>query len=425
LTSEYSLKKELANHTMTEQILSLNAGRKVQPGDIVTVKVDLVYAHDGTAPLVISVIKDEIGLERFEPKTSVAFFIDHVAPASTVNAAEVHRKMRLLAKNNGINLYDVGRGICHQVVPEEGLVRPGYVVFGADSHTTTLGAFSSFATGVGSTDAVVAMLLGKNWLKVPEPVKIKFEGHMQKGVMGKDIALHLVGLFRAGSMTGKSLEFDNVDSISIDSRMTITNMAAEVDADAAIMPTDKKLLNYYRFELGVEVEHITPGPRAEYADTVIVELNNLDPLVSAPPNVDNVHAVTEYEGVEVDQVFIGSCTNGRLEDLEIAARILNGKKVKTRCIVIPASIRVYQKALSMGIIDVLIKAGCVVGPPTCGPCVGAHLGLLASGETALSTSNRNFPGRMGHKDSKVFLASPATAAATAINGKITDPRGYL
>lgn len=410
---------------MTEQIISMKAGKKAQPGDIVTVKVDLVYAHDGTAPLVINIVKDELGLENFESKTKVAFFIDHVAPASTVNAAEVHKKMRQVAKSNNIRLYDVGRGICHQVAPEEGLVKPGYVVFGADSHTTTLGAFSSFATGVGSTDAVVAMMLGKNWLKVPEPIKIKLDGHMRKGVMGKDIALHLVGFFKAGSMTGKSLEFENIDTISIDSRMSITNMAAEIDADAAIMPTDNRLMNYYRFELGVEVEPIKPGTYAEYVDTVIVEINNLEPLLSVPPNVDNVHAVSEFEGVEVDQVFIGSCTNGRLEDLEIAARIMNGEKVKTRCIVIPASNRVYQKALEKGLIDIFLKAGCVVGPPTCGPCVGAHLGLLASGEIALSTSNRNFPGRMGHKDSKIYLASPATAAATAINGKITDPRRYL
>lgn len=410
---------------MTEAILSEKAGKRVYPGEIAIVSVDLVYAHDGTAPLIINSVREELGLDKLEPRTRAALFIDHVSPASTVNAAEVHRRMRLFARGSSVPLFDVGRGICHQVAPEEGLVRPGDLVFGADSHTTTLGAFSSFATGVGSTDAVVAMVLGKNWLKVPEPVKVSFTGALRSGVMGKDVALYLVGHFRAGGLTGKSLEFMGVEPLSIDSRMTIANMAAEMDADTAIMPTDSKLMSYYR-GLGIEVERpIAPGPRAEYVDSIELDLGNVEPLLSVPPNVDNVHAVSEYEGVEVDQVFIGSCTNGRLEDLETAAKILKGGKVKSRCVVIPASSKVYSMALSEGILDILLRAGCVIGPPTCGPCVGAHLGLLASGETALATTNRNFPGRMGHAESRLFLASPATAAATALNGKITDPRGYL
>lgn len=414
------------NLTMTEKILSKKAGKLVQPGEIVVVDVDLVYAHDGTAPLIIDIMENEYGEDTIHLKTKTLFFIDHVAPASNVNSAEVHKKMRIVSKKNDIHLYDVGRGICHQVVPEEGLVKPGYLVLGADSHTTTLGAYSAFASGVGSTDAFVSMIVGKNWIKVPEPIKIKFYGDLPKGTMGKDVALHIVDTFKTGSMTGKSLEFENISSLSIDSRMSITNMAAEIDADAAIMPTDEVLVEYYKKELGMSIdEKITPGLAATYSEVIEIELNKLEPLISVPPDIDNVHAVTEYEGVEVDQVFIGSCTNGRLEDLIVATRILKNRKIKTRCIVIPASIRIYQKALFLGLINILIESGCVIGPPTCGPCVGAHLGLLAEGEVSISTSNRNFQGRMGHKESKVFISSPATAAATAINGKITDPRVYI
>jgi len=409
--------------TMTEQILSRKSGKRVYPGEISFAKVDLVYAHDGTAPLILTALKEELGVDKLRPSTRSAFVIDHVSPASTVSAAEVHKSMRLAARASSIDLFDVGRGICHQVIPEEGLVRPGYLVLGADSHTTTLGAFSSFATGVGSTDALVAMLTGETWLKVPEPVLVKFSGSLRERVMGKDIALYLVGMLKAGSMTGKSLEFSGVSTLSVDARMTIANMAAEVDADAAIMPTDERLRQYYTSELGVEdVETIQPGRQAEYYDSFEVELGELEPLVSLPPQVDNVRPVSEVEGLEVDQVFIGSCTNGRLEDIAVAAEILRKGRAKTRCIVIPASSRIYAKALEMGYLQILLESGCTVGPPTCGPCVGAHLGLLASGERALSTSNRNFPGRMGHRDSEIYLASPATAAATALTGKITDPR---
>jgi len=408
---------------MTEQILSRKSGKRVYPGEIAFAKVDLVYAHDGTAPLILTALRDELGADRLRPLTRAAFVIDHVSPASTVSAAEVHKSMRVSARASSIDLFDVGRGICHQVIPEEGLVRPGYLVLGADSHTTTLGAFSSFATGVGSTDALVAMLTGETWLKVPEPVLVKFSGSLRERVMGKDVALYLVGMLKAGSMTGKSLEFSGVSALSLDARMTIANMAAEVDADAAIMPTDERLKQYYSSELGIEdIEAIQPGIRAGYSDTFEVELGELEPLISLPPQVDNVRPVSEVEGLEIDQVFIGSCTNGRLEDIAVAAEILRKGRAKTRCIVIPASSKVYAKALELGYLRILLDSGCTVGPPTCGPCVGAHLGLLASGERALSTSNRNFPGRMGHRDSEIYLASPATAAATALTGKITDPR---
>lgn len=417
---------DLKDMTMTEKILSLKSGKRASPGEIVIVDVDLVYAHDGTAPLIIKSLYEEFDISRFTPRTKTALFIDHVSPASTVSAAEVHKEMRAFSKRHGIELFDVGRGICHQVASEESLVMPGDLVFGADSHTTTLGAFSAFATGVGSTDAALAMLIGKNWIKVPEPIKIKFSDSLPIGVMGKDVALYLLGMFKAGSMTGKSLEFHNVGALSVDSRMSITNMAAELDADAAIMPTDNKLLSYYITEAGVEVRRaIAPGEGAHYYDSHDIELERLSPMVAVPPFVDNVKGVEEVEGTEIDQVFIGSCTNGRMEDLMAAARILKGRKVKARCIVIPASSLILKRAMSAGIIEILLEAGCVIGPPTCGPCVGAHLGLIASGETVLSTSNRNFSGRMGHKDGKIYLASPLTAGASAVNGKITDPRPYL
>lgn len=414
---------------LVEKILSRKVGRGVSPGDFITVDVDLVYAHDGTAPLTFQVMRDEIcKLDVFD-RDKVVLFIDHAAPSPTVPAAETHREMRLLAKELNIKLFDVGYGICHQVIAEEGLARPGMVLVGADSHTVMLGTFTAFAVGVGSTDAAIAMSYGKLWMKVPEVVRINVSGTPPLGVLSKDIALHIIGHVGCDGMNYRAVEFhgDTLRFLSIDARLTLTNMCTEMGAKAALTPTDDTLIQWFN-ELGVSsVSRLEPDADAKYSDVLEFNVDRLEPQIAAPYNVDNVKSVSELEGVEVDQVFIGSCTNGRYEDLLITAKVLNGRRVnpRTRCIVIPASRRVYMKALRNGVIEELLSAGCIVGPPTCGPCVGAHMGLLASGEVCISTSNRNFMGRMGHRDSKVFLASPATAAASAIEGRITDPRKYL
>ena len=412
--------------SMTEKILSSKVGRDVSPGDIVVAPVDLVYMHDGTAPLIIKNIEEVLALGRVFDNKKVILVIDHVSPPSTVVAATIHKHMRAFASKFGLKLFDVGEGICHQVIAESGLVEPRNVVIGADSHTTTLGALGAFATGVGSTDASIAIATGKIWLKVPEVMLIKFTGILPKAVMGKDVILYIISIYGVNGFNYKSIEFsgEGLKNISMDSRLTISNMSTEMGAKAALFPVDHISLEWYK-SIGVKVDEFYPDPKANYEDEAEIELSRIEPLVSIPPKIDNIKAVSELEGIETDVVFIGSCTNGRYEDFLTAARILRGRKVKTRCIAIPASMKVYRTLLAEGIVNILVNAGCYVAFSTCGPCPGAHMGLLAEGETVVSTSNRNFPGRMGHKDSKIYLASPATAAATAINGKITDPRTYL
>jgi len=414
--------------TLSEKILTRAVGRKVSPGEIIVANVDHVFAHDGTAPLAIQALMDEIGCTSIFDPNKVSFIIDHASPSPRVENARLHMLMRDFARKHNIRLFDVGYGICHQVMVDEGLVKPGMIVIGADSHTTTLGALGAFATGVGSTDAAIALVTGRIWLRVPESMKIVLEGGKPDYIMGKDIILYIIGFMKADGATYRAVEFqgDALKQLDMDSRLTMSNMAVEMGAKVGLFPVDDITIRFYR-EKGVDVEPLKPDPNAEYADEVSFNLSALEPQVAAPPNVDNVKAISEVEGIEVDQVFIGSCTNGRLSDLEAVARILKGRKVNrnVRCIIIPASRKIYHQALRRGIIEVLLEAGCTIGPPTCGPCVGAHMGLLGPGEVAVSTSNRNFPGRMGDKNAKVYLASPLVAAASAIEGKICDPRKYL
>ncbi|MCD6323882.1 MAG: 3-isopropylmalate dehydratase large subunit [Desulfurococcales archaeon] len=415
--------------TLTHKILSRKAGRAVSPGEIIVVDVDLAYAHDGTAPLAIKVMEESRTLMKVADPEKVALVIDHASPPPTVAAATVHRQMREFARRFGVKLFDVGEGICHQVIPESGLVKPGMVVLGADSHTVTLGAFTAFATGVGSTDIAVAFATGKTWLKVPDTVKVELQGTLEEPLMGKDVILKLIGEVTASGLTYKAVEFvgEGVRTISVASRMTISNMTVEAGAKAGIFPTDGKLISWYEERFGYSPKPIQPEDNASYEEELNLNLSNLEPQVAAPPNVDNVHPVSEVEGVEVDQVFIGSCTNGRFEDFLMAAKILKRGRVRqgVRCVAIPASRRVYIDLIRSGIAEMLANAGCVLAHSTCGPCIGAHLGLLAEGEVAVSTTNRNFTGRMGHKDSKVYLVSPATAAASAITGRLTDPREFI
>ncbi len=400
--------------TSAEKILSKASGaRQVKVGDLVVADVDFVFAHDGTAPLMIDVIR-EFGVSNLKLAGKSSLFIDHAAPSPSVQSSILHRKMRDFATIHGIKLYDVGEGVCHQVVLDNELVKAGEVVVGADSHTTIHGAVGAFAVGVGSTDAAFALATGKLWFRVPETIKITLKGpSLGFGVSAKDIALALLGKLGTDGARYMALEYHDLlrPSLSKSSRATIANLSAEMGAKAALFP----------------VEPYVPDADADYFSEIELDCSSLEPLVAKPPLPSNVVSVSEVEDVEVDEVFIGSCTNGRFEDLSAAAEILRNRRVKEglRCIVIPASRHVYQEALEKGIIEVFLRAGCVVGPPTCGPCVGAHMGLLGPGEIAVSTANRNFTGRMGDPSAKIFLASPATAAASAVEGRITDPRKYL
>ncbi|MCE4610588.1 MAG: 3-isopropylmalate dehydratase large subunit [Desulfurococcales archaeon] len=413
--------------TLTEALLSMKLGNPPSPGEHVVVDVDLVYLHDGTFTLALEVLR-RLGAERVFDRRKVLLFIDHAAPAPHLAAATTHLAMRRFARKHGVKLYDAGAGISHQVVAEEALAGPGDVVVGADSHTVTLGALGALATGFGSTDAAVAMASGRIWLRVPEPVKIVLSGEPPGWVMGKDIALALLGALGADGAIYSSLEIRGpaLKAISMDSRLTIANMGVEAGAKYTLFPVDE-VARAWMEARGRKVKPLSPGVRARYSDELVLDVSGLEPMVAKPPRPDNVASVSEVDGVEVDQVFIGSCTNGRVEDFHAAARILRGRRVRdgVRCIAVPASRRVYMELLRDGTLEVLAAAGCIVAHSTCGPCIGAHLGLLAEGEVAVSTSNRNMPGRMGHRESKVYLANPATAAAAAVTGRIIDPRTLL
>ena len=413
--------------TMAEKILSKKAGRPVEAGEMIVVDVDLVMAHDGTAPLAFEAM-EELGVERVFNPSRVVLVIDHTGPSPSQSISNVHRKMREYARRWGCHFRDVGYGICHQILFEE-FVEPWTVVVGADSHTCTHGALGAFATGMGSTDVAVAMAYGRTWLRVPESLRIELSGGLTWPVMSKDVILRVIGELGASGATYMALEFtgEGVEDMTVSSRLTMTNMAIEAGGKTGLCPLDDRALSLLEELRGKRYEPLTPDPDAEYADELHVNLSEVEPMVAAPHEVDNVKYIEEVEGVEVDQVFIGSCTNGRAEDLETAARILKGRKVAdgVRCIVIPASRKQYLEALNSGVIDVLLESGCVVCPPTCGPCLGGHMGVLGDGEVAVSTSNRNFIGRMGSPKAKVYLTSPATAAATAVTGRITDPRDLV
>ncbi len=417
----------MPGYTAVEKILSQASGKKACAGEIVVARVDTVMAHDGTAPLAINAMREKFGVEKVAYPSKVVLIIDHIAPSSNPDTSNLHIMMREFARKHGVNFYDVGNGICHQLLPEKGYVWPGAVVVGADSHTVTHGAFGAFATGVGSTDAAIAMMTGKLWFKVPETIKMTIEGELKPPATAKDLILTIIGKMGADGATYKAVEFHGscVKKLSVDSRMTLCNMVVEMGGKCGYIPPDEKTLAWLEGRVKREFKPIYPDPDAEYEDELVIDAAEVEPVLAAPYNVDNVKSVAELEGLEVDQVFIGSCTNGRLEDLEAAARILKGRKVKVRTIVIAASREVFLEALRRGIIEILVEAGCAVTHSTCGPCVGAHFGILGKGEVCVSTSNRNFRGRMGHPESKVYLASPITAALAAVEGKIVDPRGRI
>jgi 3-isopropylmalate/(R)-2-methylmalate dehydratase large subunit len=414
--------------TLAEKILSEHAGKEVCPGEIVVVKVDLTYTQDGTGPLALRKIQEMELKEVYNPKKTI-FFFDHASPSPRFELSNDHTFMRDFAKRTGSQVSDVGYGISHQVVAERE-VRPGDVVIGADSHTCTGGALGAFATGVGSTDAAVAMALGKIWLKVPETIRVVVEGELPIGVYGKDIILHLIGKISAAGGTYKALEFtgDTIESLEMAGRMTIANMAVEAGAKVGLFHSDEITQAWLnRMGRPEDFRKLAPDPDAVYEKTVMINAKELKPTIACPHQVDNTKTIDEIGGVKVHQVYLGTSCNGRLEDFQIAAKILKGKKIhpKTRMIVTPGSRLVYLEALKDGAMEILIESGALAMPPGCGACVGLHEGVLGDGEVCLATQPRNFKGRMGSPKSFIYLGSPAVAAATAIEGKIADPRKYL
>jgi 3-isopropylmalate/(R)-2-methylmalate dehydratase large subunit len=414
---------------ITEKILAKASGKNtVQVGEIVDANVDIIMIHDLTGPLAVEAFK-KIGNEKVWNNQKVVVILDHQVPAESIKAAELHKTMRHFAKNQNLHIYDVGRGgVCHQVMPEKGHVVPGTVIVGADSHTCTYGAFGAFATGIGSTEAAAVMATGKIWLKVPEAIRINVNGKFGKYVTPKDLILSIIGELGVDGAIYKSAEFRGVTirEMSIAGRMTVCNMAVEMGAKNGIIEPDgttRKFLQN-RVKTLPDFEALSSDKDASYKQTVEFNVAELEPQVACPSSVDNVKPVSEVSDVPIEQAFIGSCTNGRIEDLRLAAKVMKGKKVKdgVRALVIPASMEVYKQALTEGLTGVFTEAGAMVCGAACGPCLGGHIGLLAAGETCVSTSNRNFIGRMGSKEANVYLASPATVAASAVTGKITDPR---
>ena len=410
--------------TIAEKIFSKACGKDVKANEYVFANIDLAMIHDITAPLAIKAFKEIAGNGKVWDSSKIVMAFDHQCPADSIAAAENQKMLRKFAEEQGILNYDVKEGIAHQIMVERH-VMPGMLIVGADSHTCMYGALAAFATGIGSTDMGAVLALGKLWFKVPETIKFVVNGKLGKHVYSKDVILKLIGIVGADGANYKACEFEGkvIENMSIDQRFTITNMAIEMGGKAGIIGTDDVTKDYLKPRVDY-FEEIRSDEDATFAKIVELDVTNMEPQVAKPHRVDNVVGVSEVEGVKADQVFIGSCTNGRYEDLKIAAEILKGEKVakNTRLIVIPASRTQYLKALKNGLIDIFVEAGAIVEFPSCGPCMGGSFGLIASNETSVSTSNRNFIGRQGSPEGKIYLVSPATAAATAIYGEITDPR---
>lgn len=411
--------------TLAEKILNEHTLIDVKANNFVICGVDICFAHDGTGPLAIEQIK-KLGIESLANPNKTILFMDHASPSPRRELSNTHLLMRSFAKKTGIILNDVGCGVCHQIVSES-YAKPGDIVVGADSHTCTAGALGAFATGMGSTDIAVVMALGKTWFRVPETFKIQVDGRFNKMVYAKDLMLFIIGEIGANGATYKSLEFsgNTIKAMEISERMTLANMAVEAGAKCGLFSTDDKTKMYLqRHGREESFREINPDENAKYERNIGIDVSKVSPMVACPDTVDNVKTVDEVKGVKVDQVYIGTCTNGRIEDLRIAAKIIKGEKKhkNTRLIIVPTSPKTYLEAIREGIIETFIEAGGVIMAPSCGPCVGVHQGILGNGEICLSTQNRNFKGRMGNPEGFIYLSSPATAAATAIMGEIADPR---
>lgn len=417
--------------TMTQKILAKHAGLdKVVPGQLIKAKVDMVLGNDVTSPVAIKEF-EKLGLDRVFDVNRIALVPDHFTPNKDIKSAEQANVIRKFAKKYGIvNYFEVGRmGIEHALLPEQGLVGPGDVVIGADSHTCTYGALGAFSTGIGSTDMAAAMATGEAWFKVPQAIKFDLKGKLNKWVSGKDVILYIIGMIGVDGALYMSMEYtgEGLKSLTMDDRFTIANMAIEAGAKNGIFDVDEETLNYVKGRAKRPYEVFKADEDAEYEKIYEIDLSSIRPQVAFPHLPENTRPIDEARGVKIDQVVIGSCTNGRIKDMEEAYQILKGRKVHpdVRLIIFPATQEIYLESLKRGYIEEFIKAGAAVSTPTCGPCLGGHMGILAKGERALATTNRNFVGRMGHPESEVYLASPAVAAASAVAGYIEDPEVVL
>lgn len=414
--------------TIAEKILSAHSGKDVTVGDIVIADIDFMMGQDGTSPLAIQAFREMGGKRVLDPRKAI-MVIDHSAPSPSQGVSALHGIMREFGRETGIKIYDIGCGVCHQLMAEQGYVTPGDLVIGADSHTCTYGAINAFSTGVGSTDLAAALLSGKLWFKVPETMRFVLNGTLPEGVYSKDLILFLIKEVTADGATYMAAEYvgEAIDALSVDARFTISNMAVEMGAKAGLMLADEKTEEWVRRHSRRGFEPVVSDKDAKYATVKEYDVSKLEPQVAKPHTVNNVSPISEMEGTPIQQAYLGTCTNGRLEDLRIAAQILKGRMVhpEVRMIVAPASRAVCLEAMKDGTITTLIESGAVVVNPGCGPCVGTHQGIPGDGENVISSANRNFKGRMGNPKAFIYLGSPATVAASAIEGKITDPREYL
>ena len=413
--------------TLTEKVLGRKAGQDVRAGEVVTVSPDYVLSHDNSAAIIKEFRK--LGVKKVKAPGKIVIVLDHIVPAADEKYAQNHKSIREFVAEQGIpNFFDINAGICHQVLPEQGFALPGLVIVGSDSHTPSYGALGAFAAGIGRTETACTWATDEIWLRVPETMRIDMSGRMAPGVFAKDLSLKLIGDHGAEMANYKAVEFagPSAHDFSVGARLTLANMSAEMGAKNGYFAPDDKALRWLEGRARGPFVALSSDPDASYESVLPVNLDGLEPQIACPHTVDNVKPVAAVAGKPVNQVLIGTCTNGRLEDLEAAAAIFKGRKVhpSVRVLVIPASWQVYREALGSGALAVLVDAGCVILNSGCGPCLGAHEGLLAAGEVCLSTSNRNFRGRMGHRDSEIYLASPATAAASAVTGRITDPREF-
>lgn len=413
--------------TMTQKILAAHAGlESVTAGQLINAKLDMVLGNDVTSPVAINEM-NKFGKDTVFDKTRISLVMDHFTPNKDIQSAQNCKQVREFAKKHGIlHYYDVGKmGIEHALLPEQGIVTCGDCIIGADSHTCTYGALGAFSTGVGSTDMAAGMITGMAWFKVPSAIKVVVTGDKPEYISGKDVILNIIGRIGVDGALYKSLEFcgDGIKNLSMDDRLTIANMAIECGAKNGIFPVDEVTLEYVNGRSLREYRVFEADEDAQYDETITVDLSTLRPTVAFPHLPENTKTIDEVPEIKIDQVLIGSCTNGRMEDMRTAASILKGKKVAdgVRVIVIPATQQIYLDCIKEGLTEIFIEAGAIVSTPTCGPCLGGHMGILAKGERAVSTSNRNFVGRMGHTESEIYLASPAVAAASAVAGYIADP----
>jgi len=417
--------------TMTQKILAAHAGlEEVVPGQLIRAKLDMVLGNDITSPVAINEF-EKAGFEQVFDKSKVSMVMDHFTPNKDIKAAEQCRQCRTFAKSFGIeNFYDVGAmGVEHALLPEKGLVAAGDCIIGADSHTCTYGALGAFSTGVGSTDMAAGMATGEAWFKVPEAIRFNITGKLSENVSGKDVILHIIGLIGVDGALYQSMEFmgDGLINLSMDDRLCMANMAIEAGAKNGIFMVDEITREYMDQRVNRPYKVYEPDQDAVYVRTIDIDLSRIRPTISFPHLPENTRTIDEVGNIDIQQVVIGSCTNGRLSDMRIAAEIMKGKKVhpEVRAIVIPATQSIYMDCIKLGYLETFIEAGCVVSTPTCGPCLGGHMGILAAHERCVATTNRNFVGRMGHITSEIYLASPAVAAASAITGKISSPEEVL